>query len=228
MTLPVAPQCWDIADLTVDRTQAVASFGFTERQARFLVTVMLHSGVFVERQYCAFAGIVHGQKTHDFLARLTTAGMAKAIAVGPLHRGPLFHIHHKPLCAAIGQTDNRHRKPMSTARMIERLMVLDAVLGDRTFTWLNTEFDSWPSRACTSFATRSVRTWRCVARRRGPFRSSPGMRICPRRSATCTCVRQRPRTRFDCWTDARSMLDLRKISEIFWTRDRRRREVIDW
>ena len=57
MTLPIAPQCWDIDDLTVDRTQAIAAFGFTERQARFLVTVMLHSGVFVERQYCAFAGI---------------------------------------------------------------------------------------------------------------------------------------------------------------------------
>jgi hypothetical protein len=86
MTLPVAPQCWDIDDLTVTRTQAVAAFGFTERQARFLVMVMLHGGVFVERQYCAFAGVVHGQKTHDFLERLTTRGMAKAIAVGALPR----------------------------------------------------------------------------------------------------------------------------------------------
>jgi hypothetical protein len=141
MTLPVAPQSWDIDELTADRTQAVAAFGFTERQARFLVTVMLHSGVFVERQYCAFAGIVHGQKTHDFLERLTTRGLAKAIAVGPLHRGRLFHVHHKPLYGAIGQMDNRHRKPMSTGRMIERLMVLDAVLDDSTFTWLATEFD---------------------------------------------------------------------------------------
>jgi hypothetical protein len=33
---------------------AVAGFGFTERQARFLVTVMVYSGVFLERQYCAF------------------------------------------------------------------------------------------------------------------------------------------------------------------------------
>jgi hypothetical protein len=60
MTLPPPPRAWNIDALTVERTQAVAAFGFTERQARFLVTVMLHSGVFVERQYCAFAGIVHG------------------------------------------------------------------------------------------------------------------------------------------------------------------------
>jgi hypothetical protein len=28
-----------------DRVKAIADFGFTERQARFLVTVMLHAGV---------------------------------------------------------------------------------------------------------------------------------------------------------------------------------------
>ena len=33
-----------------DRTAAVVPFGFTERQARFLVTVMLHSGVCLGRQ----------------------------------------------------------------------------------------------------------------------------------------------------------------------------------
>jgi hypothetical protein len=32
------------------RVGAVAGFGFSERQARFLVTVMVHSGVFLERQ----------------------------------------------------------------------------------------------------------------------------------------------------------------------------------
>jgi hypothetical protein len=33
-----------------ERVQAVAKFGFTERQARFLVTVMLHAGDQVLRQ----------------------------------------------------------------------------------------------------------------------------------------------------------------------------------
>ena len=36
-------------------------FGLTERHARFLATVMLHSSVFVGRQYATFAGITHGQ-----------------------------------------------------------------------------------------------------------------------------------------------------------------------
>ena len=34
-----------------DRVKAVSKFGFSERQARVLVTVMLHAGVCVPRQY---------------------------------------------------------------------------------------------------------------------------------------------------------------------------------
>ena len=141
MNLPQPPTSWDIERLTEERADAVGAFGFTDRQARFLVEVLVHSGVFVERQYCAFAGITHGQKTTDFLRRLVERGYARPIQVGALHRGRLFHMHHKPLYTAIGQADNRHRKPMVLGRMVERLMVLDAVLADRNFVWLGTEFD---------------------------------------------------------------------------------------
>jgi hypothetical protein len=141
MTLPLPPDRWDIELLTEERTDAVATFGFSPRQARFLVEILIHSGVFVERQYCTFAGITHGQKTTDFLRRLVGCGYARPIATGALHRGRLFHVHYKPLYAAIGQADNRHRKPMTMGHMIERMMVLDAVLADRTFTWLGTESD---------------------------------------------------------------------------------------
>jgi hypothetical protein len=53
-----------------ERVLAIMAFGYSERQARFLVHVLVHSGVFLERQYCLFAGIAHGQKTHDFLHKL--------------------------------------------------------------------------------------------------------------------------------------------------------------
>jgi hypothetical protein len=141
VNLPLPPDRWDIARLRQERAEAVSAFGFTERQARFLVEVLIHSGVFVERQYCTFAGITHGQKTHDFLTRLVERGYARPILVGSLHRGRLFHVHYKPLYAAVGQADNRHRKTMPLGKMVERLMVLDAVLADRTFTWLGTESD---------------------------------------------------------------------------------------
>ena len=106
-----------------ERVDALTSFRFTERQARFLVTVLIHSGVFVPRQYRAFARIAHGQKTHDFLAKLVGRGYAKAITPGALHRGRLYHVQYKPLYRAIGEPDNRHRKPAVLGRSIERLRV---------------------------------------------------------------------------------------------------------
>jgi len=123
------------------RVTAVSAFGFTERQARFLVRVLVHAGVFLERQYCAFAGVVHGQKSHDFLAKLVGRGYATVITPGALHRGRLFHVQYKPLYEAIGEPNNRNRKPASLGRMIERLMILDAVLADKHYTWLGTEQD---------------------------------------------------------------------------------------
>ena len=75
---------------TAKRAEAVAPFGFTERQARFLATVMLHSGVFVGRQYAAFAGITHGQKVHDFLEKLLTRRLVTAIELGSTGRTRIF------------------------------------------------------------------------------------------------------------------------------------------
>ena len=119
----------------------VMEWGFTLRQARFLTHVLVFSGVFLERQYCAFAGIAHGQKTHDFLAKLIDGGYARAITPGALHRGRLFHVQYKPLYEAIGEPNNRNRKPASLGRFVERLMLLDAVLADSHYGWLGTERD---------------------------------------------------------------------------------------
>ncbi len=88
MNLPPPPDRWTIDIANVERLNAIASFGFTERQARFLVNVLLHSGVFVERQYCSFAGIVHGQKSTDFIRTLVSDDLRRrsrrgsSIAVG--------------------------------------------------------------------------------------------------------------------------------------------------
>jgi hypothetical protein len=132
---------WNLARVTRDRQRAVEAFGLTERQARFLVEVMVHSGVFVPRQYCTFAGIAHGQKVHDFLRRPVERGYARPIQVGAMHRGRMFHIRRKPLYAAIGEADNRHRKAAPLGRMVERLMALDTVLAGRSWTWLGAEKD---------------------------------------------------------------------------------------
>lgn len=131
----------DYASVRPARVAAVQAFGLTERQARFLTHVLVFSGVFLERQYCQFAGIVHGQKSHDFVARLIQRGFVTPITPGSVRRGRLYHVQFKPLYEAIGEPDNRHRKPATLGRLIARLMVLDAVLADDRYYWLGTERD---------------------------------------------------------------------------------------
>ena len=141
MTLPPAPDRWTIELANAERVEAISAFGFTERQARFLLNVLLHSGVFLERQYCSFAGIAHGQKSTDFIKALVERRFATPITTGKLHRGRMFHVHYKSLWAAIGEPDNRFRKPAAQGRMIERVMLLDAVLDAPDFTWLGPSSD---------------------------------------------------------------------------------------
>src|SRR5437870_2025546 len=123
-----------------ERVAKVRLHGFTDRQAAFLVTVMLHAGVCLGRHYCNFSRIAYGRKMHDFFQSLLARGYATARACGH-HKARLYHIHYKPLYRAIGEPNNRHRRPTALPRAIERLMLLDAVLADRDRTWLATEQD---------------------------------------------------------------------------------------
>lgn len=123
-----------------ERTEAIMACGFTERHARFLVTVILHAGVCLRRQYCAFAHIERGQKSHDFFEHLLRRGYARAYPCTH-NRARLYHIHHKRLYRACGEPNNRHRRPTFLGRAVERLMLLDVVLAHPDLTWLATEGD---------------------------------------------------------------------------------------
>jgi hypothetical protein len=119
-----------------ERVQAVADYGFTERQARFLVLVMRHAGVCVKRQYAMFAGIANGgEKCNAFFNKLV--GRGYAVASDCVHnRARLFHVHHKPLYHAIGEPESRNRRAVPARRAIERLMRLDAALTSPDLEWL--------------------------------------------------------------------------------------------
>ena len=84
------PDVLSAAQATTERAKALVPFDLTERQARFLATVMLHSGLFVGRQYAAFAGITHGQKVHDFIERLLARRFVTPIELGSTGRTRIF------------------------------------------------------------------------------------------------------------------------------------------
>ena len=120
-----------------DRVKAISQFGYTERQARFLVTVMLHSGVCLPRQYAEFAGTAYGHKVSKFFDKL--ARRQHATVCDCLHnRAQLYHKHHA-LYRAIDQPHSRNRRPVSARQVIERLIRLDGVVLFPELAYLATE-----------------------------------------------------------------------------------------
>jgi hypothetical protein len=121
-----------------ERVQAIADYGFTERQARFLVLVMRHSGLCIKRQYGTFAGVARGgQKCKAFFDKLVRRGYV--IASDCVHnRARLYHVHHKPLYHAIGEPESRYRRGVPARQAAERLMRLDAALMSPDVDWLTT------------------------------------------------------------------------------------------
>ncbi len=120
-----------------ERVVAVAKKGFTERQARFLTTVMLHTGVCVPRQYARFCGIVYGEKMRKFFAKLVRLGYASMYDCRH-NRARIYHVNQRALYAAIGEADSRLRRPLTLNHAIQRLMVLDAIVEDPDLVWLGT------------------------------------------------------------------------------------------
>src|SRR5439155_10457893 len=120
-----------------ERGQPDAKEGFTERQARCLTTVMLHAGVCVPRQYARFCGIVHGEKSRKFFAKLVRLGYGSMYDCRH-NRAGVYHLNQRALYAAIGEADSRLRKPVTLNHAIQRLMVLDAIVEDPDLVWLGT------------------------------------------------------------------------------------------
>ena len=123
-----------------DRIKAVADFGFTERQARFIVTVMLNGGVCVPRQYAEFVGTAYGQNVNAFFDKLVDQGFAAGCSC--VHnRARVFQMRYQPLYRAVGEPNSANRKPIAAAGVVERVMLLDAIVAHRDLVWLSTASD---------------------------------------------------------------------------------------
>jgi len=111
--------------------------GYTPRQAQFLVLVALHGGYFLRRHYVAFTGTPHGQAAVRFLAQTVAREHVRIVPYG--RQGHVFHLYARPLYAAIGEEDNRNRRPAAWDAVIRKLMTVDFVLAHRSARFLATE-----------------------------------------------------------------------------------------
>src|ERR1700688_3931728 len=97
-----------------DRVKTVAAFGFTGRQARFLVLVMRHAGICVPRQYAAFAGTAYGRRVNTLFDRLVESRYATLFGCVD-NRARVYHVRHHALYHAIGEPHSRYRRPVAAA-----------------------------------------------------------------------------------------------------------------
>ena len=122
------------------RIKAVENFGFTERQARFLVTVMLNGGVCVPRQYAEFVGTAYGHNVNAFFDKLVGQGFA--VECSCLHnRARVYQVRYQPFYQAIGEPNSPNRKPIAAAAIVQRSMLLGAIVAQRELVWLSTVAD---------------------------------------------------------------------------------------
>lgn len=116
---------------------AIAAFGYTEAEARFLRLPARHGGYFVRRQFLQSANCDLGKRAQDFIDKLT----ARKHACREIYREDrhLYRLHYKPIYAAIGDEDNRNRREHQPSTIRVRLMGLDFVLKHPEDEFLATE-----------------------------------------------------------------------------------------
>ena len=120
-----------------ERIEAIRSFGYTEREARFLELVALHSGYFLRRQYNQFLGLKRGGTTAALIRKLL---MKRQVEVEPsCNRTPIYHLKRHSFYDLIGEPNNRNRRRRGTVGVKTKLMGLDLVLDRPDDQWLGTE-----------------------------------------------------------------------------------------
>lgn len=118
---------------SAEQTAVLQQFGYTAREARFLAMAALHSGYFLRRQFCPKRG-----RLADILCRKVLArDHAHATVYG--RNTHLYHLFAKPLYAALGQEDNRHRRPHDPFYLRAKVMGLDYVIAHPGYCFMPTE-----------------------------------------------------------------------------------------
>jgi hypothetical protein len=116
---------------------ALEALGYTEQEARFLYLVATHSGYFVARQFLAFAGAQWGKRTTLFWNKMQSKKHARTGQL-PKH-GAVYHLFARKVYRQIGREHLRSRRQHEIGYIQARIAMLDFVLGNPGFSYLQTE-----------------------------------------------------------------------------------------
>ncbi len=124
----------NIAPIYLDALQAL---GYTEVEAQFLYIVATHSGYFAARQFLAFTGAHWGKRTTTFWNKLQSRRHA-CIERFP-KSGVVCHLFSRRLYRQIDKENLRNRRSHEFDFIRRRVAILDFVLENQPYQYLETE-----------------------------------------------------------------------------------------
>jgi hypothetical protein len=122
-----------------EHIEHIKELGYTEPEARFLYVVAVHSGYFTLGQFRAFTNCSYGKRPTSFAQKLLKQGHASIRDY--MRRGSIFHLFSRIVYGKIEKDNLRNRKKHSFDFMRARLVLLDFILANQEFNYLETEQD---------------------------------------------------------------------------------------
>lgn len=115
----------------------LTTLGYSSREARFLELVVLHSGVFLRRQYLSFIGGRRGKADQGLVSKLLCRRHAWAM---PLGEGQtVYHLTYIGFYRALSDETSGFRRRSSELLLKARLMAMDFILAHPGYRYLGTE-----------------------------------------------------------------------------------------
>ena len=121
------------------REQALASLGWTGREAEWIALVCLHSGVFTRAQFCHYFNTQRMTALRFVKALVTRREGVESGQVVFNGGGRMCRISGKAIYRSLGVENIRHRRKASRSVVMRRLLSLDFVLEHPGMGWLPTE-----------------------------------------------------------------------------------------
>lgn len=118
-------------------TAGIQAFGYTETEARFLYIVATHSGYFLSRQFITFTGTDWGKRSNKFGHKIESHGHAGWREYQGT--GRVYHLFSKTFYSEIGKENLRNRRRHSAEFIRTRLVLLDFVIENQQYDYLETE-----------------------------------------------------------------------------------------
>ena len=121
------------------REQALASLGWTGREAEWIALVCLHSGVFTRAQFCHYFNTQRMAALRFVKALVTRREGVESGQVVFNGGGRMCRISGKAIYRSLGVENIRHRRKASRSVVMRRLLSFDFVPEHPGMGWLPTE-----------------------------------------------------------------------------------------